>query len=208
MRTVTKQNNKKQSIVINWEKIYQKIKANEGAFIKEAKKEDQKIALKKRAARLSKALIDNTECQEKIDLLAFQIESEHYGIEVSNISKVYILKNLTPLPGASPYVIGIINVKGNIVPVIDFRKIFELPKNTNVVNEKVIIVTVGDANFGLLADEVIGLESVLVNEIQRDLPTLNGIKIEYFKGVTNHQLVILDPLKIASHKSIVMNDKL
>lgn len=200
----------RKNIIVDWEKIHQKLKSNERSLLKntEAFGDEIKFILKKRADRLSKELKPKDDFQDKIEVLAFQIEAEKYGIEVLFIHKVYLLKDLTPLPGVSPHIIGMINVRGQIVPVLDFRKIFELSATDNTSNQKVIVISVNDATFGLLADEVLGLEAVLVNEIQRDLPTLNGPKVEYINGVTFHQMVILDPLKIAAHKSIVVNDEL
>ena len=201
---------KNETIKVDWSEVYQKLKENEGSFLRNADPDgdERKIILKKRADSIAKEVNGKIEDREKLEVLAFKIESESYAIEVSYINKVYMLKDLTSLPGISPYIIGIINVRGQIVPVIDFRKIFELPDKKNGGNKKVIVVLASEATFGLLADEVLGLESILVNEIQRDLPTLNGVRVEYLQGVTHNQLVILDPVKIATHKSIVMNDEI
>lgn len=168
---------------------------------------DKKITLKRRAAYLAKEVKSHSDLIDGLEVLAFKIGMERYGIEVAFIKKVFSLKDMSILPGVSSYIIGIINVRGDVVPVIDFKKIFGLRKANNVTSQKVIVVATEESIYGLLADDVLGLENISEKDLQRDLPTLSGVRLEYLKGVTQHQLIIFDPLKIATHKAIVVNNQ-
>src|SRR5665647_997435 len=63
----------------------------------------------------------------RIEIIEFLLAYERYGIESSYIGEVYPLKDLTPIPCTPPFVLGVMNVRGKIISVIDMRKFFELP---------------------------------------------------------------------------------
>lgn len=167
----------------------------------------QKKILKERAKALAKEIVNVEENTEKLEVLSFSIGSEQYGIESLFVNKVHLLRDLTPLPGVAAFIIGIINVRGKIAPVIDIKKFFDLPDKAITPLNKVIIIEAEEAFFGILADEVTGISHIPTHEIQASLPTLTGIRAEYLKGVTINQLVILDPIKLALDKKILIDDK-
>jgi len=112
------------------------------------------------------------------------------------VREVYPLKDLTPLPGSPPFIPGIINVRGQIVSVVDLKKFFDLPSKGLANLDKVVIVTDGRMEFGLLADAVAGVREIPLGGIQQALPTLTGVRAEYLKGVTADRLVVLDAGKL------------
>lgn len=163
---------------------------------------NQKKILKERALALAEEVIKFEENKEKLEILTFSISGENYGIETFFVNKVHLLRDLTPLPGLPAFMIGIINVRGKIVPVIDIKKFFDLPGKAITPLDNVIIVDADESFFGILADEVSGIAYIPIHEMQTSLPTLTGIRSEYLKGVTINQLVILDPIKLALDNKI------
>ena len=162
---------------------------------------DQKKILKERALALAAEVVKLEDNKEKLEILEFSIGGEKYGIETLFVTKVHLLRDLTPLPGLPDFMIGIINVRGKIVPVIDIKKFFDLPGKAITPLDNVIIVSADEGLFGILADEVSGVHHIPMNDIQVSLPTLTGIRSEYLKGVTVNQLIVLDPIKLAlDHK--------
>ena len=117
------------------------------------------------------------------------------------------LGNFTPLPGTPPFVLGIINVRGEVRSVIDIKKFFELPEKGLSDLNKVIIVHGRDMEFGILADAVIGVRSLRLAEIQPTLPTLTGVRQEYLKGVTHERLAILDGAKLLSDRKMTVYEE-
>lgn len=167
----------------------------------------QKKILKERAVALAKEETPAEEKKEKLEVLEFLIGDERYGVETFFISKVHLLRDLTPLPGSPIFMIGIINVRGKIAPVIDLKKFFDLPGKTITPLDHVIIVQANEAFWGILADTVLGISHIPTHHIQTSLPTLTGIRSEYLKGVTTDQLIILDAIKLAMDKKILIDDK-
>jgi purine-binding chemotaxis protein CheW len=133
-----------------------------------------------------------------IDVLEFQLAQEHYGIELNYVREVYPLKDLTPLPGTPAFVLGVTNVRGQVLSVIDIKKLFDLPDKGLTDLNKIIVVYAAGMELGVLADAVFGLKSLPLGEIQPSLPTLKGIREEYLRGVTRQSMVLLDAKKLLS----------
>ncbi len=164
--------------------------------------------LKSRAKQLAREPEAADENEILFQVLEFTLAGEHYGIELQHVSEVYPMKSVTVLPGTPAFLLGIINLGGKIQSVIDLKKFFELPeKGFNDLN-KIILVNSGDMELGILAEEVIGDRMVSQNSLQGKLPTLNGIRSDYLKGVTKDHLVVLDIPKLLSDEKIIINDEI
>src|SRR6476661_1276514 len=75
-----------------------------------------------------------------LDLLEFRLAHESYAVETRYVEAVVPLKDLTPLPCTPPFVLGIVNVRGRIVPVIDVRRFFDLPQHGLMDLHRIILV--------------------------------------------------------------------
>jgi purine-binding chemotaxis protein CheW len=96
--------------------------------------------------------------------------------------------------------LGITNVHGRIVSIVDMRVSIPLPGGLSDLN-RLIIVTDGSMEFGILADSIAGMKSLLLRELQEPLATLTGIRDEFLRGVTGERLALLDMGKILADKS-------
>lgn len=143
---------------------------------------------------------------EVIELVTFQLAHETYGFEISHVREVYPLRNLTPLPGTPPYVAGVINVRGQVLSVIDIKKFFDLPERGLTDLNKVIILSDDTMAFGILADAIGDVRKVTLEELQCSLPTLTGIREEYLKGITADRLVVLDAASLLADSTIVLHE--
>jgi purine-binding chemotaxis protein CheW len=173
----------------------------------EAQTEEKKKILKARAEVLSKEPEAKEGIGESLEVVEFLLAQERYGIESSYVREVYPLKDLTPLPRTPPFVLGIINIRGRILSVIDIKKLFDLPERGLTDLNKVIIVRHGMMEMGILADAVIGVASILLSDIQPSLPTLTGVRQRYSKGVTKGPMVILDGAKLLTDPDLVVNEE-
>jgi purine-binding chemotaxis protein CheW len=120
---------------------------------------------------------------------------------------VYPLRDLTPLPGTPSFVLGIVNVRGRILPVLDLKKFFDLPEQGLTDLHRIILVEGSDVELGLLADAIVGVRPISADSLQASLPTLTGIRLEYLKGVTAERLVVLDVGRILTDPKIVVHEE-
>lgn len=174
-----------------------------------AKTREEKIEiLKVRARTLSQERKEKESDTEYIEVVEFSLAYEEYAIESSYVREVYPMKELTPVPGAPPFVVGIINVRGQILSVIDIKKFFDLPEKGLTDLNKVIIIHDNTMEFGILADVVLGTRRIMLREIQQSLPGFTGIRAQYLKGVTRERLVVLDAGKLLSDKNIIVHEEI
>src|SRR3990167_4187913 len=169
-------------------------------------REEEKKILKARAKELAREAREEKTLEESMEIVEFLMAHEKYGVESSYVREIYPLKELTPVPCTPSFVLGIINVRGQILSVIDIKKFFDLPEKGLTDLNKVIILHTESMEFGILADVIIGVRNIVVGELQTSLPTLTGIREEYLKGVTKERTVILDAEKLLSDKSIVVHE--
>lgn len=165
--------------------------------------------LRERAIALARSPEAQESEGERLELLEFILAQERYAIESVYVREVYPLTEFTPIPGTPAFILGIINVRGQILSVTNLKKFFDLPEKGLTDLNKVVILRKGGMEFGLLADAVVGIRFVSLSEIQPSLSTLTGIRSKYLRGVTPDALVILDAAKILSDpKMIVQEDGL
>lgn len=169
-----------------------------------------KMILKKRARQIAEESHIEEKKQEKIEVVEFQIGTERYGIESMFISKVQALDNLTSLPGLPDFMVGVINVHGNIIPVIDIGKFFDLTMTIKgkTGSRKSIILKTQNETIAILVDEVFGVIEIPIKNVQTTLPMLTGRRADFLKGVTLSQMAILDPNKLCKDKRIQFEHEL
>ena len=144
---------------------------------------------------------------QSIEVVEFLLAHEHYAVESSHVREVYPLENLTPLPCTPAFVLGIVNLRGEIVSVIDLRKFFDLPQTGLPDLNKVIVLESGNMVFGMLADAILGVRRIPLAGMQPSLPTLIGIREQYLKGITAERTVVLDAGKLLADEAIVVQEQ-
>ena len=142
-----------------------------------------------------------------IEVVTLLLAYETYAIETAYVREVYPLKDLTPLPCTPSFVAGIVNVRGQVMSVIDLKMLFELPEKGLTDLNKVVIISDGDMEFGILADAILDVRDIPLHEIQPGLPTLTGVREDYLKGITAERLVVLDAAKLLHNKDIVVHEE-
>lgn len=165
---------------------------------------DKSTLLKERAEKLSQSTRKEAETRGVLNLVEFLLAHERYAVESIYIREVYPLKDVSYVPGVPSFVYGLINIRRRIVSVIDLRPLFGLPVEQLTGAAKAIILQKDDMEFGILAESVAGLGTVLISELQDNLPTLTGIHQEFLKGITSDRLLVLDAEKLLSSPSIVV----
>ena len=92
-----------------------------------------------------------------VDLVIFTLDENRFALKLSAVERVVRVVEITPLPKAPDIVLGIIDVQGGIIPVIDARKRFRFPKRETQLNDQLIIARTAKRTVALLADDVTGV---------------------------------------------------
>lgn len=162
--------------------------------------------LRDRAQALSREQ-EQEEGGEKIEFVEFLLAYERYGIETSSVREVYPLRDLTAVPCTPAHVLGIINVRGRILSIVDLKRFFDLPEKGLGELNKVIILHSDGMEFGILADVIVGVRAAPASSLQPSLPTLTGVRDEYLLGITKDGIALLDAGRILSDEKIVVDEK-
>jgi len=194
---------------VDWEKLHQRLDTARTALetgLAQGIEEKRRI-LKDRAKVLARRAEEKTPAEKQYEVLEFLLAYERYAIETRYVREVYPLKDLTPVPCTPRFVLGVINVRGQILSVIDIKKFFDLPEKGLTDLNKVIIVNSDSMQLGVLADVILGVREIAEEDIQPSLPTLTGIRAEYLIGVAKERLVVLDARKLLSDGNIVVQEE-
>ena len=194
---------------IDWSAIRHRLDAANAAIDHTAASDPEEIRriLIARAETLSRPSRWEEAEHEAIELLEFVLAQERYAIETRFVREVYPLEQLTPLPCTPPFVLGIFNLRGEILSVIDIKKFFDLPDKGLTDLNKVIVLESDGMCFGVLADAIVGVHDTVLADIQPSLPTLTGVRDMYLKGVTAETVVILDALALLTDPDIVVREQ-
>lgn len=192
----------------DWQKLHARLdeakRAAEQASAPTA--ESARTILRERARALARER-EAEAPNDALQVIEFVVAEERYAIELHYVREVQPLKDLTPLPGAPPFVLGIVNIRGLVLSVIDIKKFFDLVDRGLTDLNKIIVVADGGMALGVLADRIVGTASLARGSVQSSLPTLDGIREQYLKGVTGDRIVVLAADKLLSDPGIVVRQE-
>ena len=136
-----------------------------------------------------------------IQWVTFHLENEKYGIKVMQVQEVLRMTEIAPVPGAPHYVLGIINLRGNVVTVIDTRRRFGLADVENDDETRIVIVEANNNVVGILVDSVAEVVDLKISEIETAPNVGNDESSKYIQGVSsreNELLILVDVNKLLS----------
>jgi len=137
-------------------------------------------------------------------LVTFKIDSEEYGVKIANVQEINRMTEVTKIPRAPYYIEGIVNLRGNVIPALDLRRLFKLPDKQVTDATRIIIVDFNGKRTGIVVDsvsEVLRFEKTLI-EAPPDVLS-SGIDSDYVEGVGKldggkRMILILDISKVLS----------
>lgn len=115
--------------------------------------------------------------------VTFMLAGEKYGINVMQVREVLRDIEIAPVPGAPGFVLGIINLRGNVVTVVDTRSRFGLPSSEANAESRIIIIENNDQILGLLVDNIAEVADILQSQIELTPNVGNDDSSKYIQGV-------------------------
>ena len=130
---------------------------------------------------------------EVLQWVTYKLGEETYGINVMQVQEVLRHTEIAPVPGAPDYVLGIINLRGNVVTVIDTRSRFGLPSSDISDNTRIVIIESDDQVVGILVDSVAEVVYLRSSEVDSAPNVGTEESAKFIQGVSNRdgQLLIL-----------------
>ncbi|MGP1587678.1 MAG: CheR family methyltransferase [Treponemataceae bacterium] len=130
-------------------------------------------------------------------MVTFSLAGKDYAIDIMNVKEIAKGGRCTYVPNTAPFILGVYNLRGDIIPIIDLRLFFNIDVQSRKTNEieNMIIVTVKDRVFGVVVDAIDKVVGIQKSSIQPPHPLFGDINIKFIYGIVesnNHLYVLLD----------------
>jgi purine-binding chemotaxis protein CheW len=194
---------------VAWQEVYarlaqarQHLAASSGLPAEEV----QRI-LRERAQRfaLSRSAVQSP--TDVLELVVFTLAGERYSIEVGYVREVTAVRDLIPVPCTPPCILGVMNHRGRILPILDCRRLFALATREVTTDSRIVAVEAGGMTFGILADALLGAIRVGAHEIMSPPAVLRHDHQALLRGVTGEMIAVLDLEALAQDPRIMVNDE-
>jgi len=136
-----------------------------------------------------------TEPSMELQLVLFDLASEHYAIDSSIVREIIRIQNITRVPGSSSYVEGVTNLRGRVVPVLDLRKRLDLPVTDRNKETRIVVVNVAGHDVGLIVDGVSEVLRIPTSVIEPPSTIVTGEDTDYVMGIAKLEakmVILLD----------------
>ena len=139
-------------------------------------------------------------------MVTFSLAGKDYAVDIMKIKEIAKAGRFTYVPNTLPFVLGVYNLRGDIIPIMDLRLFFniEIEERVDDKQENLLIVTIGDQTFGVVVDAIDKVVGIQKASIQPPHPLFGDINIKYIQGVVevnNHLYVLLDIDRIFGSKA-------
>jgi purine-binding chemotaxis protein CheW len=119
----------------------------------------------------------------EIQIACFRLMDDLYAVDIMRIKEIIRPQRLTNLPKAPPFIEGVINLRGSVIPVVDLRKRFEMPARTDGSSTRLLIVRLASQTIGLVVDDVTEVITVPASDIKPPPAVSDGLIADHLLGV-------------------------
>ena len=138
-------------------------------------------------------------------MVVFKLSNEEFAVEVSSVEAIIKLQAITKVPHAPAHVVGVTNLRGNIVPVIDLKKRLSLPATENSLDTRIIVALLQDSKVGMIVDAVSQVIEIDDSQIEPTPQISTSIDSTYIRGIVkveNLLVIMLDLAMVFSDEKI------
>lgn len=189
----------------DWQSVYARLQAVQRALESGAERSpaERDRILSRRAAAVREARRGEAERSTELELIEFAIGKERYALASAKVCEVVPFAPPAPLPASPPFLLGLVNVRGRILAVLDLRLLLGLSAPDPSGTGKLIVLEDGEhTDLAVLADTVAGLTRIPETSLQPPLPNLHGQRPDYMLGIGPDRLIVLDAGKLATDPAL------
>ena len=128
-------------------------------------------------------------------IVSFRLANEEYGVDIMRVQEIILTGQITQMPQVPDYICGLINLRGNVIPIVDLRKRFGLAVAKNDENTRIIVVNVANKTIGIVVDAVNEVLRISGEQTEPPPSSIVGIDHAYIKGLVKFDdklLILLD----------------
>lgn len=135
----------------------------------------------------------NVARDEVLQLVTFRLGNEEFGVNIHDLQEIIRMMPITRVPNAPPFVEGVVNLRGQVIPIIELRRRIGMEASPHDKSTRIIVVQLGKKTVGFIVDAVGEVKRIPGRVVEPPPPIVAGIESEYISGVgkLEEQLLIL-----------------
>jgi purine-binding chemotaxis protein CheW len=138
-----------------------------------------------------------------LQLVTFKLGDEEFGVDILKVQEINRMMDITRIPNAPPFIEGVINLRGKIIPIVDLRKRLGFLNGTSFTEKttRIIVVELDGLVLGFIVDSVSEVLRIPENTIEPPPSIVGGVESDYIEGVgklDNRLLILLELKKLFS----------
>ncbi|MBX3009983.1 MAG: purine-binding chemotaxis protein CheW [Caldilineaceae bacterium] len=165
---------------------------------------ETQATLRARARALANVPSAKTDIAEALTVVAFRLADERYAVASAYVREIVPLKMLTPIPCTPAFLLGIVNLHGQIIAVVDLKKFLELPEKGLADTNRLLVLHTPQLEVGLVAEAILGVDKISVAQLRPPFQTLSKVSKEFISGVTPDGITLLAAERLLADKRLIV----
>lgn len=120
---------------------------------------------------------------EVVQVVSFRLGSEEYGVDISQVQEIIRLVEITHVPRAPRFMEGVINLRGQLIPIIDLRTRFGMNRISSTKSTRIVVTEIGTKRVGIIVDSVSEVLNIPIENVEDAPEMVAGVGTEYIQGV-------------------------
>ena len=120
---------------------------------------------------------------QTMQVVSFALGSEEYGVDIAQVQEINRMVTITHVPRAPHFMEGVINLRGQLIPIIDLRTRFGMPRTEHTKNTRIVVTEIGSKRVGMVVDSVSEVLRIPTEQIEDAPDMIAGVETEYIRGV-------------------------
>ena len=149
----------------------------------------------------TESAVSEETARQEIQVACFRLGQELYGLNIMQIKEIIRPQKLTPVPKAPPFIEGVINLRGLVIPVADMRKRFDQVVREEPRKNRILVCALSDRIVGLLVDEVMEVRRFTRKDVVPAPQFIKGPEADFFLGVARQEdrlIMLIDLARVLS----------
>lgn len=192
---------------IDWNDVKRRMAAADEIIARAWEPDEAEVTrrLKMRADLLARENEPEQATADSIDVVELMLDKARYAVESRYVRDIYPAEHITPIPCTPDFVLGIVNLRGEILSVIDIMKFIGIPLRESIDLNRLIVLERGDMRFGILAGAVVGTRAVRKADIHSHLPV--SAETDHVQGIADGLLVLLDASELMQDPRLIVKEE-
>ncbi|HOQ08679.1 MAG TPA: chemotaxis protein CheW [Syntrophomonadaceae bacterium] len=136
---------------------------------------------------------------QELQVVAFRLGNEEYAVDILYVQEIIRLLNITRVPRSGPHIEGVINLRGNIIPIVNLHSKFNLQAAEDEEDKRIIVFKWDEMQVGVIVDEVSEVIRIKRQDIEAASKVYGALEADHIKGIAkieNRLLILLNLAKI------------